>query len=176
MPKDELPPTPIYSGATYKTKPKSIFTVLNSDIPDIATNFKNRKPVEKKIPNIISIAESYDPRLSVRDRPENIGDKLWEQGQDRFATWLPNKTGKSDMVKSLPIISSFWPTDEELEEQSLIDSAPTLRTTEPTTKSSKNLFSALNDVPYYVEDEDEEDPYDISFMPTSNRYIKKAGK
>lgn len=175
MPKDELPPTPIYSGATYKTKPKSIFTVLNSDIPDLATSFKNRKPVEKKIPNIISIAESYDPRLSVRDRPENIGDKLWEQGQDRFATWLPNKTGKSDMVKSLPVISSFWPTDEELEEQSLIDSAPTLRTTEPTS-SSKNLFSALNNIPYYVEDEDEEDPYDISFMPISNRYVKKAGK
>ena len=179
MPIDDLPPVEMKEALkkdaiVYKTKPKSIFTVLTSDLPDVPTDFRNRKPRIKQYSDLPR-TESYDPKLDVKDRAEGFIDKSVSGLLDRGLTWLPNKTGKSEMITSmLPV--ELLPTDEELEEQSLIDSAPTLRTTEPTNKSSKNLFSALNEEDPNNEDEDEEDPYDISFMPMSNRYIKKAGK
>ena len=159
----------------YRTKPKSIFTVLTSDLPDIPTNIKNRKGVTRDLPENIGIPDAYDPELAFTTRSENWKDELAKVPSgllDRGITWLPNKTGKSEMITSL-LPDEWFPTQEETEAKALREQ---VYTDLPINNSGKNLFSALNNIPYYVEDEDEEDPYDISFMPTSNRYIKKAGK
>lgn len=159
----------------YKTKPRSIFTVLTSDLPDIPTNIKNRKGVTRDLPENIDIPDAYDPNLKFTTRREGWKDELAKVPSGlltRGVTWAPNKTGKSEMVTSL-LPDEWFPTQEETEAKALREQA---YNDLPTNKSGKNLFSALNNIPYYVEDEDEEDPYDISFMPTSNRYIKKAGK
>jgi len=150
-------------------KQKSFWKALweGDDLVDNAIN-RNKKTTLVS-PDLSLKQEREWDDLVDRDRSPSVFAPALQEAV--VSNWLPNKLGKSEMVTSM-LPDDWFPTQEETEAKATREQAYN----DLPTSSSKNLFSALNDVPYYVEDEDEEDPYDISFMPTSNRYVKKAGK
>ena len=151
-------------------KQKSFWKALweGDDLVDNAIN-RNKK-ITLVSPDLSLKQEREWDDLVDRDRSPSVFAPALQEAV--VSNWLPNKLGKSEMVTSM-LPAEWFPTQEETEDKATIDQA---YNDLPITNSGKNLFRALNEEDPNNENEDEEDPYDISFMPTSNRYIKKAGK